>query len=74
MGSINYTEEEFVSKEELIQKLKGISDDADEKEIWDVALDTIEALIERTKTKIDDIILLPIIKIIRKRLGIPDND
>lgn len=53
-----------------IDKLKNLTDDADEKEIWDSALDLVEAIVEKTPTKIDDIILKPIIRIIRRRFDI----
>ena len=44
------------------------------KKAVDAALDVIENEIEKSPTKIDDIIILPIIAIVRKAANIPDND
>ena len=57
-----------------LKKLEEMTDEPDEKKAWDAGLDFIEALVEATKTKFDDIFVKPAISIIRKRYGIPDND
>lgn len=44
------------------------------KELADKILDLIENKIEDTKNKFDDIMLLPICKVIRAVADIPDND
>lgn len=59
---------------DLVDKLKAATDEDDEKQIWDKALDIVEILVEATPTKIDDFIVKPLIKILRRRFDIPDND
>lgn len=59
---------------DLANKLKSATDEEDEKQLWDKALDIIEILVESTPTKIDDFIVKPLIGILRRRFDIPDND
>jgi len=40
----------------------------------DKLLDVIEDAVEKSETEIDDATILPICKMIRDSLGIPDND
>lgn len=70
-----------ITKEELILKLKGLSglldsatDDINEKVVWDQLIDMVEAMIQRSRNKADDLILLPLLKAFRNRYDIPDND
>lgn len=58
----------------LLEKLREATDEENEKIMWDKALDIIEILIEDSKTKIDDWTILPLIRIVRRRYDIPDND
>lgn len=58
---------------ELADNLKKSADDDNEKAIWDKALDIVELLVTTTPTKIDDFFILPIIRILRRRLDIPNN-
>ena len=44
------------------------------KEIVDALLDVIEDKIEASETKIDDMVILPLIKKVRELLDIPDDD
>lgn len=44
------------------------------KKAVDAALDVIEDEVAKTPNKIDDVIVLPIIAILRKAANIPDND
>ena len=44
------------------------------KEIVDALLDVIEDKIEASETKIDDMVILPLIKKVRELLDIPDED
>jgi len=57
-----------------VDKLQQATDEEDEKQIWDKALDIVEILVESTPTKIDDFIVKPLIGILRRRFDIPDND
>lgn len=59
---------------DLAEKLKKATDEEDEKQIWDKALDIVEILVEATPTKIDDFFVKPMIGILRRRFDIPDND
>jgi hypothetical protein len=58
----------------ILAKLEQATDEENEKVMWDKALDIIEMLIEDSKTKIDDWTIKPLIKIVRRRFDIPDND
>lgn len=58
----------------LVEDIKKATDDQHEKVLWDKALDLVETIVAATPTKIDDIIVVPLIKIIRSRFNIPDND
>ncbi len=66
----------MVSKEKL-QKItgaiEGASDDPDEKLIWDAALDLVELVVESTPTKIDDFLVKPLLRILRRRFDIPNS-
>ncbi len=58
----------------IVDDIKKATDDQQEKVLWDKALDLVETIVEATPTKIDDFVIKPIIKIIRNRFSIPDND
>lgn len=58
----------------LLEKLEQATNEENEKVMWDKALDIVEILIEDSKTKIDDWTIKPLIRIIRRRFDIPDND
>lgn len=40
----------------------------------DAFFDVIEDAVEKSKTQVDDIVVLPIIKLLRNALDVPDND
>ncbi len=42
--------------------------------VVDTLLDKVEKLVEESPNKIDDLIVLPLVKIIRDTFNIPDND
>ena len=46
----------------------------DVKKWVDIGLDILESAIEKSETKYDDMVVLPIIKIIREAFDIPDDD
>lgn len=52
---------------DVIDKIDDLSDEEAEKIVWNKGLDLLEGVIELTPTKIDDIILKPIIAILRAR-------
>lgn len=54
------------------ERISQATDEEREKVAWDAVLDIVEDLVEQSKTKIDDIIVKPIIAIIRNRFAIPD--
>lgn len=57
---------------DALNKMEAATDEEYEKKIWDAALDLIEMLVEATPTKIDDLIVKPLIRIIRRRFDIKD--
>lgn len=58
--------------ERALKAIKELSDEPNEKELWDKALDLIEAVVKSTPTRLDDVIAMPLIRIIRRRLDIRD--
>lgn len=40
----------------------------------DALLDAIESAVERSENKIDDAVVLPLLRVIRSAFGIPDGD
>lgn len=59
---------------ELVGKVETATDEENEKEMWDKALDLVETIVEATPTRLDDFIVKPLIGIIRKRFNIPDGN
>lgn len=49
-------------------------DDATIKKGLDAFFDTIENAVEKSSTTLDDVTVLPLIKVLRKSLNVPDND
>lgn len=79
MANLKVKEKIRVTKEEIVKKLRKAAaaidkatDDEIEKIAWDKAFDIIENLTATTRTPIDDVVLLPTIKIFRKRYNIPE--
>ena len=59
----------------LVETMLELLPDEKAKEIVDKALDKIEQTVEASSNKLDDAIVLPIIKkLIREPFGIEDND
>ena len=44
------------------------------KDVLDALFDKVEELVEKSETKADDKMVLPIIDALRKSLNVPDND
>lgn len=44
------------------------------KEVVDGLLDAVEAAVEKSPNKMDDVVALPLCGIIRQALAVPDND
>lgn len=44
------------------------------KGVADAAIDAAENIVERTGTKIDDMVILPLCSKVRETFNIPDND
>ena len=65
-------------KEKVIMWVVGIflerMDGKDMKKWIDLGLDIIEDKVKDTPSTTDDIIVLPICKIVREALSVPDND
>jgi len=53
--------------------LRAIPDDLEKKAI-DAALDVIENAVADSKNKIDDMVVLPLCKILRRTFDVPDDD
>jgi len=56
--------------ENITGKLKEMVDEEHEKEVADAIIDVLEIIAKRTRNPLDDILL----KLIRRWLGVPDND
>jgi predicted transcriptional regulator len=59
---------ELVSK--VDQFIKKCTDDVAEKEAWNAVLSFVEILALNSKTKVDDFVLLPLMKTFRKKYEI----
>ena len=56
----------------VVAKLDEMTDEPDEKVVWDAALDLLECLVEMTRTRFDDMLVKPIIAGFRRRFDIKD--
>ena len=58
----------------ITTKIEDATDNDNEKDLWDSALDLVETLVATTPTRIDNLIVLPLVKIIRNHFNIPDGN
>lgn len=54
----------------VVEALVRATDEEDEKAMWNAALTVIVFLVKSSKTKIDDVLVLPIVEAFRKRFAI----
>ena len=58
----------------VISAVEEATDEEGEKKIWDKVLDLIEEFVKETPTRIDDLLMLPLIRLFRNRYRIKDGD
>lgn len=75
MAKAKVTQEEIKARgKEVVAKvdafMKKISDEPAEKEAWNAVLSFVEIMAKNSKTKVDDFVLLPLMKAFRKKYDI----